>query len=68
MISYEYEHTLEGEHFDFDCPNGRVFEIEHGINEDAKTTCPECGMKIKRLIGAPNFKFKNGAPTPKFFE
>jgi putative FmdB family regulatory protein len=62
-MTYDYQHVEAT-----DCQNGRRFEIEHDINDDAKTVCPECGASIKRLIGAPNFKFKGGSPTPKFFE
>ena len=65
MITYSYEHQIIGKNFN--CPNGKEFEHDHNINDDALTHCPECKLPVKRLIGAPNFKFRGGAPTPKFY-
>jgi len=48
MPVYEYEHVEAGQ-----CPRGRLFEAQQSIQDDAFTTCPDCGQPVRRLISAP---------------
>lgn len=64
-MTYDYEHTVTGANFN--CSKGREFVHDQNINDDALKVCPECNLPVKRLIGACNFKFKGGSPTPKFY-
>lgn len=54
--------------------DGNRFELEQKISEDALTTCPETGQKVRRVIHAGSFQLKgsgwyktdyaaSGAPT-----
>jgi len=61
--------------YDYECTTcGQVMEIEHSIKDDAvehmthlnATHYGGCNGKLKRLVGAPLFNFKGGAPTPKY--
>jgi len=66
MPTYLYEHTVTGAHFD--CANGKEFETQQSIKEDAYTTCPVCQLPVKRLIaGGVIAQWKGGSPTPKHY-
>lgn len=62
MPTYLYEHTEDSE----ECE--KEFNIEQSILDDALTVCPDCGLKVKRLIaGGVSAVWKGGAPTSKSY-
>ena len=46
-----------------DC--GHQFEKIQAYGEEPLTTCPECEGVLVRVISAPGFIFKGGAPSKK---
>lgn len=46
-----------------------TFDIRHGINEPAKTTCPKCGKEtLQRGVGGGcGVLWPSGKPTETFF-
>lgn len=51
--------------YDYQCPKcGKVQEEIHRMNETPEVKCSECGVPMKKLIGAPAFKV-NGYFTAK---
>ena len=49
-------------------PAGRAtFEVVQPIKDATLTRCPECGRSVERVVPTgTSFRFKNGAPTPRF--
>ena len=39
--------------YEYTCEKCGIIEVFHGITEDPKTICPECGSKITKNITAP---------------
>ena len=55
MPTYVYE-AAEGEQ---GCPAcNRGLEVQHGMNEKAPETCPQCGGKLRKRFGAPNINLR----------
>jgi predicted nucleic acid-binding Zn ribbon protein len=65
--------------YEYLCEEGHEFEVQQKIKDDPLKKCTrvilgdalldnqqECGAPCKRLISKTSFKFKGGAPTPKF--
>lgn len=58
------------------CTAGHEFEALQTIHEEPLTSCtmimpPDgapCGESVTRQISKPNFSFKGGAPTPRFYD
>lgn len=48
--------------FDYVCQScSHEFEALQGINDDALSTCPDCGKeKLQKKVSAPAFTFKGG--------
>ncbi|NQU43560.1 zinc ribbon domain-containing protein [bacterium] len=44
MALYEYEHIGKA------CALGKVFQVEHSMQDEALKACPRCGGELKRLI------------------
>jgi putative FmdB family regulatory protein len=42
----------------YECENCGRFEEFQNIKDDALDECPECGKKVKRIIGSPGVIFK----------
>lgn len=67
--------------YEYLCDEGHEFQTMQSIHDDAITEClmstdespsfysstaTQCGAPCHRQISAVGFKFKGGAPTPKF--
>jgi predicted nucleic acid-binding Zn ribbon protein len=63
--------------YDYLCDQGHETEVKQSIHDPSLSRCIEytddedpigsrCGAPCKRLIGTTSFKFKGGAPTPKY--
>jgi putative FmdB family regulatory protein len=45
--------------YEYKCPDGHVFELFHGINEDAPEVCPVCGKgPVTRVLHPVAVHFK----------
>lgn len=51
--------------YDYECKKCGVIEIEHSIKENAKTKCPKCKGKIKRLMSKTAFQGMGFQPHKK---
>ena len=66
MPRYIYAHDPAPEPRQPPCQMKEV-EVEQRITEPALSTCPTCGGALRRIIpSGTSFKFKGGAPTPRF--
>ncbi len=56
--------------FVYRCDKGHEFEELQTIHEAPLETCrePGCDALVQKVICAPNFTFKGGAPTPRFYK
>jgi putative FmdB family regulatory protein len=46
--------------YEYQREDGTVFEIKQSISEDALSTCPTTGQKVKKLISRTAFKLEGG--------
>ncbi len=59
MPTYVYQEILD------DGSDGDVFEIVQRMSDDALTTHPVTGRKVKRVLQPPGIPFKSGGPGKK---
>jgi putative FmdB family regulatory protein len=50
MPIYEYEHMEEP------CRLGKYFEALQAISDEPLSKCPECGLKVRKVISFTNIK------------
>ena len=64
-------------YYDYRCEMGHEFEAEQSIHDEPLEACTHvvtnhkkivnvCCSPCKRLISQTSFKFKGGAPTPRY--
>lgn len=62
MPVYTYRHVKKGL-----CPNQPEQDIMQRITEPPVPRCPICSQDIERTVPTgTSFRFKGGAPTPRF--
>ena len=45
--------------YDYRCMScGNTFEVEHGMTEQPKVTCPVCGEEAEKVFSASGIKFE----------
>ena len=44
--------------YEYKCDEGHVFEVFQSINDEALSSCTECGSPARRVLNAPAIHFK----------
>lgn len=67
MPIYTYEHTDEWQPPEYEADKWEcepVFDVFQHMSEEHLAECPECGLKVRRVITVPNFAMKGGSESP----
>ena len=51
--------------YDYVCANGHRIEVIHSVTAEGPTTCPVCGLPLRKAITAPAVHFKGSGWAKK---